>query len=118
MEKVATGSAILAHTGHAQQRMAQRGIRPEAVDLVLAYGTDMPAGNGCSRRELHTIDALALLRGGLPLALVEQGMRLVLILNPSEQMITCYRKSGRGLPRADDRKSRRSHARSRLQGSR
>lgn len=118
MESVATGKPIVTHTRHAHRRMAQRGIRRDALDLVLAYGTDMPAGNGCSRRELHTIDALGLLRDGQPLALVEQGMRLVLILNLGEQMITCYRKSGRGVPTAGGRKSRRSHARSRLERGR
>ena len=43
-------------TEHARARMQQRGIRPDALDVLLDYGRTAPAGDGC---ELFFFDKAA-----------------------------------------------------------
>jgi hypothetical protein len=99
---------ILRVTAHAQQRLAQRGICPAAVDVVRIYGVDSPAGGGCVRRELRQEQVVDLSAGGFSLATIERALRLEAIFSRDEQLVTCYQRAPKRASCRRDRESGRN----------
>lgn len=100
-------------TLHANRRIAQRGICPEALDLVCTYGIDMPAGNGCVRRELRQNQAQSLLQEGFAIDVVERALRTEAIYSRDEALITCYLRTPRSTARRARGKSAHTITRTR-----
>lgn len=77
-------------TQHAEKRLQQRGIRPEAVDLLMSFGTVEVDHNGacnyyidkCSRRRVENQ------LGGQGLRQLEAIGQLYLVVNTDGEVIT------------------------------
>lgn len=91
-------------TAHADQRIAQRGICPAALSLVILYGHDAPAGRGCKARELRLSQFPELHELGFSVAAIEKALRIRAILSREEELLTCYQ-------RKPEKLARRPHAR-------
>lgn len=94
-------------TRHARRHLAQRGIFPDALKLLMAWGHDLPAGGGCVRWTLLVTDAAELLAEDVPLALVEAALRLETVVDKADDVVTVYARSATTLGLG----SRRSHGR-------
>jgi len=77
-------------TEHGRQRVAQRGIDPQALAIVLRHGVDYPARSGCSERRLHRVDAIELSHEIADYALLEKAIRIVAIIGRADELITSY----------------------------
>lgn len=77
-------------TEHGRQRVAQRGVDPEALAIVMDYGVDYPAGSGCSKRRLHRVDAIELRHEIADYPLLEKAGRIVAIISGAEELVTSY----------------------------
>ncbi len=77
-------------TQHGRQRVAQRGIDPEALAIVMDHGVDYPAGSGCSKRRLHRVDAIELGHEIADYALLERAGRIVAVIGRADELITSY----------------------------
>lgn len=77
-------------TLHAQHRIAQRSICPDALALVGLYGADIPAGRGCVRRALRYSQTTDLHEQGYAFALIEKALRLEAVFSSEDELITCY----------------------------
>jgi hypothetical protein len=86
-------------TIHATYRIAQRGICPNALDLVCTYGIDLPAGSGCVRREVRRYQLSTLLAEGHALRVVERALRIEAICSEGGLLITCYLRAPRPIAR-------------------
>jgi hypothetical protein len=82
-------------TTHAQERIAQRAVCPEALALVSLHGFDCPAGRGCFQRELRDSQINDLYEQGFALAVIEKALRLRVIYSGEEELITCYKRKQR-----------------------
>lgn len=80
-------------TAHADQRIAQRGICPAALNLVILYGVDAPAGNSCKARELRLSQVSELHELGFAVTTIEKALRIRAILSCEEEMLTCYQRN-------------------------
>lgn len=103
---------MLTHcTQHAEQRLAQRNVSLEALEILISFGTDLPAGQGRVRRELHAIQAAELRAEGYCAALVDKALRIEAILSADGVLITCYQRTPRArIGRAQRRRSvRKAH---------
>ncbi|MFY0690753.1 MAG: hypothetical protein JXR14_02385 [Paracoccaceae bacterium] len=80
-------------TAHADQRIAQRGICPAALSLVILYGIDAPAGNGCKARELRLSHFSELHELGFAVTTIEKALRIRAILSREEELLTCYQRN-------------------------
>jgi len=103
-------------TQHGRQRVAQRGIDPEALKIVRVHGVDYPAGSGCSKRLLHRVDAIELRHEIASYALLEKASRIVAIIGPDEELVTSYycnpNKTGRTRRSSKSKRRRaRNHGR-------
>jgi site-specific recombinase XerD len=90
-------------TKHVAQRIAQRGVRTEALNVVLAYGEDVPACNGCLKRELRHAQAVHLIADGLPLEVVETALKIEAIVSRDERLVTCYMRAPQCIKRSSIR---------------
>ena len=77
-------------TQHGRRRVAQRGIDPEALKIVLKHGKDYPAGSGCLERRLHRADAIELSHEIANYALLEKAGRIVAIVGRADELVTSY----------------------------
>ncbi|GAA6202930.1 hypothetical protein [Aquicoccus sp. SU-CL01552] len=91
-------------TTHAVERIAQRGIQPQALNVVIAYGHDAPTRDGCLKRELRYTRVSEVLADGVPLKIIEAALKIEAILSREERLVTCYMRS----PRCLNRPSRRT----------
>lgn len=96
-------------TKHAADRIAQRGVHPEALNVVLAYGEDAPARDGCLKRELRHTQVHEALADGVPLKIIEAALKIEAIVSREERLVTCYMRS----PRCLNRPSRRGRSQKR-----
>lgn len=77
-------------TQHGRRRVAQRGIDPAALAIVMKHGVDYPAGSGCSKRTLHRADAIELSHEIADYALLEKAGRIVAIIGRADELVTSY----------------------------
>jgi hypothetical protein len=85
---------------HAEVRSAQRNIGYKEIEIVLRYGTDLPAGVGVSRRFLQLCQLQELQNDGYRVQIIERALGLELILKENGLVITCYKaRIGRTLVR-------------------
>ena len=82
-------------TRHAERRIAQRGLCPDALQLVLVHGHDLPAGEGCVRREIRLSQISELSAEGFSLRTIEGALRIEAILSGDDVLITCYGRAPR-----------------------
>ena len=82
-------------TRHAERRIEQRRISPDALQLVLVHGHDLPAGEGCVRREIRLSQISELSAEGFPLRTIEAALRIEAILSGDDVLITCYGRAPR-----------------------
>lgn len=111
--------SLIIHTSrvsrHARRRLAQRGIFPDALRLLMAWGHDLPAGGGCVRRTLLATDAAELLAEDIPLVLVEAALRIEAVVGEADDVVTVYARTATTLrlgmrgrySRPDHRRGRR-----------
>lgn len=97
-------------TKHALERLAQRGIQPQALHVVIAYGHDTPTRDGCLKRELRHTRMSEVLADGVPLKIIEAALKIEAILSREERLVTCYIRS----PRCLNRSLRRARSRNRF----
>ena len=83
-------------THHAAKRIEERGIRWDALQVVLLHGDDHPAGRGCVRRELLCSKLGEIIAEGVPHEVAEMALRIEVVLSGEEELITCYRRAPRG----------------------
>ena len=100
-------------TRHAERRIEQRGIRPDALQLVLVHGHDLPAGEGCVRRELRLCQISELSAEGFSLRTIEAALRVEAILSGDDILITCYGRTPRLASRITHDRAGRSSRRQR-----
>lgn len=100
-------------THHAERRIEQRGIRQDALQLVLVHGHDVPAGEGCVRRELRLPQTSELLAEGFSLRTIEAALRIEAILSGDDNLITCYGRTPRLSSRTTHNRASRSSRRHR-----
>lgn len=82
-EPVETPGSGLIFTVHAIRRMQQRAITREHVQLVLRFGKDYHAGNGCTATVLRRRDVLRWRASGLRL----EGVQDVCVIMSSDGII-------------------------------
>ena len=93
MQTQTNGQMTFNITAHADQRIAQRGICPAALSLVILYGVDAPAGGGCKARELRLLQVSELHELGYAFAIIEKALRIRAILSREEELLTCYQRN-------------------------
>ena len=101
-----SSSNPLVLTDHAKQRVAQRCISNEALQMVLDYGDETAAGNGCISYFLSKKIANDL-ASDMPdtAAVLAEACNLRAIVSSIGELVTCYHFSQRFL-RAHKRRSR------------
>lgn len=100
---------------HAEERIAQRGVCPNALELVALFGTAFPAGGGCEKRKVHIKQMSDLCEAGYPLHIIERAMNLTAVFSSDGELITCYKgaPSKSPAPRTRGRKAARMARRAR-----
>jgi hypothetical protein len=80
----------LAMTRHARQRLQQRGAQAKEVEIVATYADiEVPAGDGCRFLRLSEREAAWLLRdGSLPTKDVDRARRIMVLVNPTGEVVT------------------------------
>lgn len=91
-------------TKHAVERIAQRGVQSQALEVVLTYGADAPARGGCLKRELRHAQVNEILADGVSFDVVEAALKIEAILSREERLVTCYQRAPRCLNRPACRK--------------
>ncbi len=90
-------------TKHAVERMSQRGVSSQALEVVLTYGADTPAYDGCLKRALRHAEVNEILADGISLDVVEAALKIEAVLSQEERLVTCYQRAPRCLNRATRR---------------
>jgi hypothetical protein len=77
-------------TRHAQQRLQQRGSRPQDVAIVMAYGDiEVPARNGCRYIQLSQKEMARLQREDIvSVSDMDRARRLVVLVDTSDRIVT------------------------------
>jgi hypothetical protein len=110
-------------TRHGLTRKCQRGVRSEAIKLVLShYDRDMHAGGTVSALSISRLRSAELRRGGIEASLVDQAEKVVLIVADDGAILTLINRptwfarfhqgaDRLGHRRRSLRRGRRSHCR-------
>ncbi len=90
------GIAPYALTLHAQGRAQNRGIRAEVIELILAHGDiELHAGEGLHSLQISRKGMGHLAEAGVPAALREKALGVVLLVDPmTQQIITAMHAIG------------------------
>jgi hypothetical protein len=77
-------------TRHAQQRLRQRGVRAETLEILIDYAdVEIPAKQGCRFLRLSNKAAGALMSGGQHAAQdVDKAKHLLVLVNDAGQVVT------------------------------
>ena len=75
-------------TGHAQVRMAGRGISVRKIEAVLAWGRDVPVGSGASSITLPRDAAAEMVREGFSPKFVDTLRRVAVVVGGGEVVVT------------------------------
>ena len=76
---------------HAVVRTAQRNVNKDALDIVLTYGVDIPAGAAISKRSLRVSQLQELYNDGFSVIAIEKAFNLMAVVSNDGVIITCYR---------------------------
>lgn len=90
---------------HAATRMAQRGIRPEILDVVLLHGTATKAKRACEEFSLLERAARQLVTTGYDQETISAATKVRAIVDNHGTIVTCYQKRS-GRPRTNSRNAR------------
>ena len=83
-------------SNHAKSRSTQRNIHSEELELVLEYGTDVPAGSETNRRFLRQYQFQEIHNDGYSVQTIERAFGLEAIVSNEGLVITCYKvRSGK-----------------------
>jgi hypothetical protein len=88
-ESMRMGSYFLHHSSHSRMRMRQRGLSNLTISLALEYG-DCLLKQGLEFYVLGNKD----LPPGLPAREAERVRNTVVVINPTGEILTCYRRRG------------------------
>ena len=77
---------------HAATRMAQRGIRPEILDVVLLHGTPTKAQRACEEFSLLERSARQLVTMGYDQETISAATKVRAIVDTNGTIVTCYHK--------------------------
>ena len=77
-------------TKHADQRMAQRCIAKDALNLVLQYGRSTPAGSKCKFLRLEKTEITELLADGINQDVVAKAQKIEVIIATDGTVVTAY----------------------------
>jgi hypothetical protein len=76
-------------TRHARQRLQQRGSRERQVAIVLTYGEEVPAKNGCRFLCLSRKEAALLLRQDVAsIRDIDRALRLLVLKDSYDRVVT------------------------------
>ena len=78
-------------SNHATFRASQRNINKDALDIVLIYGVDVPAGVSVSKRSLRTAHLQEIYQDDVPINVIEQALNLEVVVANDGVVITCYK---------------------------
>ncbi len=95
-------------TTHAQQRIAQRGVRRRELALLVLHGSDISAGKRCVRRFLTKAQLSDLRAQGYDRRTIEGASCLEAVLSSDDVLITCYKRKPKGSALAQGRTVHRS----------
>ena len=101
-------------TRHAAERIAQRGVRLDALEIVLAYGDDIPAAGDCRRREFRHCRMGEALADNVPLSVLEAALKIEAVVSSKDQLVTCYLRTPRNLTRSKNKQRRQDRRGRRL----
>lgn len=91
--------AAFALSRHATTRMAQRGIRGEALEIVLLHGTRVKTRDACEEYVLPDRTGRTLEREGIDREMIEAAKRIRAIVGADGTIVTCYhQRSDRSRP--------------------
>lgn len=76
---------------HAVVRSAQRNVNNQALDVVLSYGVDIPAGASICKRSLRESQLQELYQDGFSTNIVEKALNLEAVVHNDGSVITCYK---------------------------
>ena len=79
-------------SAHAATRMAQRGIRPEILDVVLLHGTPTKAQRACEEFSLLERAARQLVTTGYDQETISAATKVRAIVDNNGTIVTCYHK--------------------------
>jgi hypothetical protein len=82
--------AAFALSHHATIRMAQRGIRSEALELVLLHGSRVKAGDACEEYALTDRTGRQLERAGHDGRTIATAKKVRAIVSADGTIVTCY----------------------------
>lgn len=95
------------YSAHAIRRIAQRGIQPEALSLLLEYGDSFNAGQHCSYYQVSKATLRRLANTGVREQLLRTAACLQAVISEQGQVLTCYRANARRLATSRRRPSRK-----------
>ena len=78
-------------SNHATFRVSQRNIDKDAIDIVLTYGVDIPAGASVSKRSLRMAHLQEIYQDDFPVNAIERALNLEVIVANDGTVITCYK---------------------------
>ena len=78
-------------SNHATVRTAQRNVKKDALDIVLTYGVDIPAGAGVSKRSLRVSQLQEIYQDGFSVNAIEKAFNLEAVVSNDGVIITCYK---------------------------
>ena len=76
---------------HATVRTTQRNVNNDALDIVLTYGFDVPAGALISKRSLRLSHLQEIYEDGFSVNVVEKALNLEVVVRNDGLVITCYK---------------------------
>jgi hypothetical protein len=76
---------------HASARTVQRNITSDALDIVLLYGIDLPAGCSVNKRSLRLSQLQELYYEGFSATNIEKAYQLEVVVGDDGCVITCYK---------------------------
>jgi len=85
------------YSAHATRRIAQRGIQPEALSLLLEYGESFNAGQQCSYYQVSQTTLRQLANTGVREQILRTTACLQAVISQQGEVLTCYRANARRL---------------------
>jgi len=77
-------------SGHAVERIAQRGIRMDALRMLLVHGTGSRTVGASVKYHLRLRDADELMESGMESNVVKSALNLIAVVDESGAVVTCY----------------------------
>ena len=98
-------------TRHLMVRCQQRGIRDDAIDLVLSYADKVEKSRGDRLVWMTAKSEREAIQDGFPLEIIERAKRLVVVVGASGMLVTAFRSDRNRRGFRDERRKRGSRRR-------